>query len=233
VAAELASPNPLALRVEATQTVSAPFQFVLGSDDGALLISFGVQTRVAVVSGKLHVTGDYTTDHQPGHPNVDNAFTGLIGQDVDFRLRFEVRQASTWTNPDGSKVRAYTSGPSRVVFAGDPTTSVLAGPLARRLMGSFTSVQLTAKNGQVTATFGLGNSDATSYLSLAATGARVRNASIDAQGFPLLAPGVITLFDQAQVTLTHFVVGDPALGSGSLVSDAVMTGAAAGIFELP
>jgi hypothetical protein len=198
-----------------------------------VLISFGVQTRVGLVSGKLHVTGDYTTDHLAGHPNVDNAFTGLIGQDVDFRLRFEVTHATTWTNADGSKVRAYTSGPSRVVFSGDPATSVLAGPLAQRLMGSFTSVQLTAKNGQVTATFGLGSTDATSYLALAAAGARVRNASIDPQGFPQLAPGVATLFDQAQVTLTHFVVGDPALGSGSLVSDAVMSATAAGLFELP
>ena len=101
------------------------------------------------------------------------------------------------------------------------------------IMGSATALQLTAKNGQVTALFQIGHSDATSYLAFAANGLRVAGAQLDPQGFPQLTPGAIARFDQGTVSLTRFVVGDPTLGSGSLVPDAVMNGSASGIFTLP
>jgi hypothetical protein len=226
VDAVLACKNPLPVRVEATLFTSASFQFLRGSDDGTLGIGFGVTSNPGLLTGKVHVTSDFSWDGGENSSNVENGFTGLQGQDVDVRLRFGVIDSSTTSYADGSSHRIYYTTPVRVGFSGDVYTSYLAGELATRLTGNLLGFQLSYDpvTAQVTAELQL--SDMLPDGSFVVTG-MARTAmpfvGLDAGGFPTLTPGYTYRIDTDTFYVERYQkMGDVSTRTGSMSGPATL-----------
>lgn len=185
VVAELASKNPLPVRVLPSAATNAAFEFLLGGGGGTLRISFGVATRVAVIAGHLHVDSDLGFDAQQ-NPIADG-FTGLTGQDADYEARFAIDHAETQPS-DGGNGRVYFGRATRLSFSGDPSTP-LAGQLARELGGNPMVVTLRITPSGIIMVAELRQDDASGSLVFEIGPVHV-DAAIDATGYPVLPPGI-------------------------------------------
>jgi hypothetical protein len=197
VAAELASKNPLEVRLlPGGDTAVARYEFLLGDGTRPLNLSFGVTGHTATLAGHMHVDADVGYDATG--TRIENGFTGLTGQDLDYVARFAFTGTQRVDFTDGSKGRYYFGGATRLTFTGDPV-GTLAGPLAREIGGNRMRILLRPLPG--------GN-----FISLVATvedihaeglvgftvGPVLVNGSFDAAGYPEIAPG------QAQLLMTEF-----------------------------
>jgi hypothetical protein len=185
VAAVLGSENPLPVRVLPGAPTIAPFEFLLGAGGGTLRISFGVATKVSVIAGHFHVDEDYRFD--PEHQPIDNGFTGLRGQDVDYEARFVLDHAENQPSEDGNR-RIYFGRSPHLTFSGDPNAP-LAGELARELDGNlmWITLRITPSGTKMTISFDDEYASGSLHFDIGPVDVA---ATIDDTGFPVLPAGV-------------------------------------------
>jgi hypothetical protein len=205
VTAVLASKNPLPVRLlPGGPTAVARYEFLLGDGTTPLNLTFGVAGHAASIAGRMHVTSDVGKDAAGNR--LENGFTGLTGQDLDYVARFAYTGTQTVDFSDGSKARYYFGGATLLTFAGDPV-GTLAGQLARELSGNRVVVTLRIVQGNgIQAVVSLMDEHPEGRLAFS-IGPVIVNGSIDADGYPEIAPGPAPLrpTDADGITVQRFV----------------------------
>jgi hypothetical protein len=200
VTAVLASANPLTARVLPQSTEVVPFRFFLGDDTGRLEVSFGVSAHAVMLAGSFDVYYDAYLDGA-GNP-TSQVFTDTFNSTIDYVLRFQPDRVDRYTLADGTKITAYSGGPSYVSLRPGRASPMLSG-INDELRGkiSFLSL-LLAPDGTLRLRASVDAYLPPSWGWSGYDGFRIQSgelddATLDADGFAILPPPPYASFTSA------------------------------------
>lgn len=132
VDALLGSTNPAFVRMLASQSAVAEFDFLVRSVNGTLTIRLGVVTTPRELAGPMFV------DHATG------GLAAYAGARMDFAIFFDLAALDRTALVDGSKQLAYTAGPAALELYND-ALGTLAPLLRTDQTGGFLQYTVTAR----------------------------------------------------------------------------------------
>jgi hypothetical protein len=174
----LASHNPAPVLVFAEFPAYVSFQFLLGSTEGPLNITFGVYESWAA-AGNMYVT---TNEPQPGSTG---AFAEVpAGSFLGMAIHFPQDQLINFEMPDGSHLRQIGMSPLAASFFGAEIFEDHVGP---SFAGSYANLQITVDATGTcsmadTTIYSITGSDSVFYV-LLLTGGTVCSGGLDAEGY--------------------------------------------------